>query len=170
MTKTCETVAGIVTSPLGNWTVEACQNGLHLVKLSKEVTDDNFLTLGTKAVQLTNSSVLLKPFEDWMKCYFSAKDDMEKVDKKLKICSHVADKCTGNFRQIVWLTLRNKVKFGQTTSYGKLGEMATQKPGLGRAVGTAMANNPISLVVPCHRVVKANGQPGNYSKCTKNKG
>ena len=60
---------------------------------------------------------------------------------------------SGKFRQRVWLTLQERVGFGQTTSYGELAKLCG-KGGAGRAVGSAMANNPISLIVPCHRVVK----------------
>ena len=60
---------------------------------------------------------------------------------------------SGKFRQRVWLTLQERVGFGQTTSYGELAKLCG-KEGAGRAVGSAMANNPISLIVPCHRVVK----------------
>jgi methylated-DNA-[protein]-cysteine S-methyltransferase len=53
------------------------------------------------------------------------------------------------------------VEFGQTVTYGQLAVMAG-RPGAARAVGTAMATNPLPLVVPCHRVVPASGGPGQY--------
>ena len=37
-----------------------------------------------------------------------------------------------------------------------------------RAVGSAMSNNPIGIIIPCHRVIKSNGQFGNYAKGEKN--
>ena len=40
--------------------------------------------------------------------------------------------------------------------------------GASRAVGTAMSNNPISIIVPCHRVIKSDGQLGNYAKGCRN--
>ena len=54
------------------------------------------------------------------------------------------------------------VRFGKTISYKELAAKAG-KPGASRAVGTAMANNPIPLIIPCHRVVKSDGTIGNYS-------
>ena len=40
--------------------------------------------------------------------------------------------------------------------------------GAARAVGTAMSNNPIQIIVPCHRVIKSDGSFGNYAKgCRK---
>ena len=50
---------------------------------------------------------------------------------------------------------------GQTRPYGWVAEKIGQ-PRAVRAVGTALARNPVPLVVPCHRVVKADGSVGNY--------
>ena len=55
----------------------------------------------------------------------------------------------------------SKVPFGQTVSYRDLAER-TGKPGASRAVGTAMATNPIPIVVPCHRVLRTGGALGGY--------
>ena len=76
-------------------------------------------------------------------------------------------KMGSEFRQKVWLTLKENVPFGQTISYGALANLSGH-PGASQAVGSAMSNNPISLIVPCHRVIKSDGQLGNYSKATKN--
>jgi methylated-DNA-[protein]-cysteine S-methyltransferase len=48
-----------------------------------------------------------------------------------------------------------------TVSYGALAEMAGY-PRAARAVGTAMATNPIPVVIPCHRVIRSDGSLGNY--------
>jgi O-6-methylguanine DNA methyltransferase len=52
--------------------------------------------------------------------------------------------------------------FGRVISYGALAKRSGS-PGAARAVGTAMATNPISLVIPCHRVVGSGGGLGGYS-------
>ncbi len=59
------------------------------------------------------------------------------------------------FQERVWKTLRS-IPFGHTTSYG---EIATRmgEPKAVRAVGAANGRNPISIIVPCHRVIGANG-------------
>ncbi len=57
------------------------------------------------------------------------------------------------FQQRVWATLQ-KIPFGQTRSYGALAEAL--KSGA-RAIGRANATNPICLIVPCHRVIGADG-------------
>ena len=50
---------------------------------------------------------------------------------------------------------------GQTRSYGWLAHQ-TGRPRAARAVGQTMARNPVPLVIPCHRVVRADGQVGHY--------
>ncbi len=59
------------------------------------------------------------------------------------------------------LTALETVPYGETVSYGELAGMAG-RPLASRAVGTAMATNPLPLVVPCHRVVAAGGRLGGY--------
>ena len=53
------------------------------------------------------------------------------------------------------------VPHGETVTYGELAEMAG-RPRAARAVGTAMATNPLPILVPCHRVVRAGGVLGAY--------
>ena len=60
------------------------------------------------------------------------------------------------------LTACRDITFGQTVSYGRLAEMAG-KPGAARAVGGALAKNPLPLIIPCHRVICANGKIGGFS-------
>jgi methylated-DNA-[protein]-cysteine S-methyltransferase len=55
----------------------------------------------------------------------------------------------------------SRVPYGQTVSYKDLAER-TGKPNASRAVGTAMATNPIPIVVPCHRVLRTGGALGGY--------
>ena len=65
------------------------------------------------------------------------------------------------FKQLVWKALR-EVRAGETISYGELAARVGA-PGAARAVGTANATNPICLVIPCHRVIRAGGGDiGNY--------
>jgi methylated-DNA-[protein]-cysteine S-methyltransferase len=62
------------------------------------------------------------------------------------------------FRQKVWMAMTS-VPFGQTTTYG---EVARQIGGGPRAVGGACGDNPIPIIIPCHRVLAATGV-GGYS-------
>ena len=59
----------------------------------------------------------------------------------------------------ILLTLRDRVSYGETVTYGELAEMVG-RPGAARAVGSTMARNPVPFLIPCHRVVAANGIGG----------
>lgn len=65
------------------------------------------------------------------------------------------------FHRTVLEALR-AVPAGETVSYGELARRVGN-PGASRAVGGAMARNPIPVVVPCHRVLATGGRLGNYS-------
>ena len=64
------------------------------------------------------------------------------------------------FRQLVQRHLP-EIGYGQTRTYGQVAELVGS-PKAVRAVGTACATNPLPVVVPCHRVLKADGTPGGY--------
>ncbi|WP_405582552.1 methylated-DNA--[protein]-cysteine S-methyltransferase [Streptomyces sp. NBC_01190] len=64
------------------------------------------------------------------------------------------------FQQRVWSAL-NDIPYGRTVSYGELAA-ALGQPGSSRAVGLANGKNPISIIVPCHRVIGANGSLTGY--------
>src|SRR5690606_4834791 len=59
------------------------------------------------------------------------------------------------FQIKVWQALCN-VPYGQVMSYGELAATAGLTPAHGRAVGTAVGRNPVSIVVPCHRIIGSN--------------
>jgi methylated-DNA-[protein]-cysteine S-methyltransferase len=65
------------------------------------------------------------------------------------------------FRRRVLLACR-RIPYGQTASYADLARVAGS-PSAFRAVGSAMANNPLPLVIPCHRVLRADGGIGGFS-------
>jgi methylated-DNA-[protein]-cysteine S-methyltransferase len=60
------------------------------------------------------------------------------------------------FEQRVWAALRG-IPYGETAAYGEIAEQIGA-PGAARAVGVANARNPIAIIVPCHRVIGANGK------------
>ncbi len=65
------------------------------------------------------------------------------------------------FQRAVWKAL-TKIPYGETTSYGALAKKLGQ-PGAARAVGLANGQNPIWLIVPCHRVIGADGSLTGYA-------
>ena len=65
------------------------------------------------------------------------------------------------FQQTVWLALM-RIPLGQTCTYGQLAQ-SIGKPSASRAVGTAVGHNPISVLIPCHRVIGSQGQMTGYA-------
>ncbi len=65
------------------------------------------------------------------------------------------------FSMRVWVALR-EIPYGQTVSYGELA-VRVGNPKAARAVGMANHRNPIPVIVPCHRVIGANGKPVGYA-------
>ncbi len=83
------------------------------------------------------------------------------LDGDFDVISEVRVATNGTpFQQCVWGKLR-EVPSGGTWSYGELAR-AIGKPKASRAVGLANGSNPIAIVVPCHRVIGANGSLTGY--------
>ena len=72
----------------------------------------------------------------------------------------------GDFRQVVWGILC-EIPYGEVTTYGEIARKAAAKMGRermsGQATGGAVGHNPISIIIPCHRVVGANGSLTGYA-------
>ena len=64
------------------------------------------------------------------------------------------------FQRRCWSVI-SAIPYGACVSYGEVA-WAAGRPGAARAAGTACAHNPITLLVPCHRVIAANGSIGGY--------
>ncbi|MGJ8640539.1 MAG: methylated-DNA--[protein]-cysteine S-methyltransferase [Opitutaceae bacterium] len=96
-------------------------------------------------------SVFQKAFSEWLEIYAS----LNSMDR----WKYLAPKGTA-FQMSVWKAL-NDVPYGKTVSYQAIAH-AIGNPMANRAVGTAVGSNPISLLIPCHRVIQASGAIGNY--------
>ena len=66
------------------------------------------------------------------------------------------------FQQLCYQTLKNKVPAGTVITYGGLAKLIGN-PKAFRAVGSAMNKNPFAPAIPCHRVVKSNGDLGGFA-------
>ncbi|GAT87183.1 methylated-DNA--protein-cysteine methyltransferase [Paenarthrobacter nicotinovorans] len=71
------------------------------------------------------------------------------------------------FQEKVWARLET-IPFGETVSYGELAQELGD-PHLAQAVGSAVGRNPISIIIPCHRVVGRKGQLTGYAGGLRNK-
>ncbi|MEE1923337.1 methylated-DNA--[protein]-cysteine S-methyltransferase [Pseudomonas sp. 148P] len=71
-----------------------------------------------------------------------------------------------DFRQAVW-TLLCEIPYGETTTYGEIAKAVAARTGLAsmssQAVGGAVGHNPISIIIPCHRVIGRDGSLTGYA-------
>lgn len=103
---------------------------------------------------------LLPVFEQtalWLDIYFSGKEPGFEPELTLQ---------GSEFRQSVWRVLRD-IPYGKTITYGDIAETIAAEKGLphmsAQAVGGAVGHNPISIIVPCHRVIGAHGSLTGYA-------
>ncbi len=81
--------------------------------------------------------------------------------KPVKFDTQIAKDSLSDFNWKV-LTACKKIPAGKTVSYSQLADMIGN-PHAGRAVGNALAKNPIPLIIPCHRVIHRDGSLGKFS-------
>ena len=72
-----------------------------------------------------------------------------------------------DFQKRAWIAL-TKIPYGETRTYGQQAQIAGQ-PSAVRAIGAANGKNPIGIIVPCHRVIGANGSLTGYAGGLHNK-
>jgi methylated-DNA-[protein]-cysteine S-methyltransferase len=94
---------------------------------------------------------LFREAADQLRAYFAG----ELTDFDLPLATTGAP-----FQQRVWAELR-KIPYGSTVSYGELARRMGA-PKASRAVGAANGGNPISIIIPCHRVIGSNGKLTGY--------
>lgn len=93
----------------------------------------------------------LAPAVEQLRAYFGG--ELRAFDLPLRL--------TGTpFQQTVWAELR-RIPYGETISYAELARRVGD-PKAARAVGSANGRNPVGVVVPCHRVIAADGTLGGY--------
>ena len=96
----------------------------------------------------------------WLDDYFAGRQT-ENAVMDGKTDGRITAKPKGTaFQQRVWQALLS-IPYGETVSYGELARMVGCKSA--QAVGQAVGANPIALLIPCHRVIAANGQLGGYA-------
>lgn len=75
----------------------------------------------------------------------------------------LATTAAGNeFQRRVWGSIA-RIPYGETTTYGKIARELGDDPTLARKVGGAVGRNPLSVIVPCHRVVGVDGKLTGYA-------
>jgi len=144
-------------TPIGRLLVVAGREGIVRIgfeeKSEGEALAEVAHALGPRVVA---SDAELAPARDALSAYFEAgeAEPLGALPVDLRLVR-------SPFRRAVLDTLRREVGPGATTFYGVLAARAGH-PGAARAVGTAVARNPVPLVVPCHRVLPGSGGIGAY--------
>lgn len=93
----------------------------------------------------------------WLDKYFKGTNPQI---NNIKLAPHGTE-----FQQKIWEIL-TKIPYGKTTTYGDIAKQYSIKTGKKtspRAVGTAIGKNPISIIIPCHRVIGKNGSLTGYA-------
>ncbi len=93
------------------------------------------------------SETMLSEAEEQIKYY---------LEGRLRQFSLPLDLQGTDFQKSVWEALRD-IPFGETRTYGQIADVIGN-PGGARAVGMANSKNPVPLIIPCHRVIGANGK------------
>ncbi|ODM95449.1 Methylated-DNA--protein-cysteine methyltransferase, partial [Orchesella cincta] len=161
----------VVKTPVGEYSVQACTKGLHSMDRSRDLGFNPDLSINVlESIEdaLPKAGVkkgdddphkILRQIAQWFHLYFSEPSKLHLTfPKSIAICAPSATE----FQLKVWETLRDRVPFGETVSYGELADLVGH-PKAARAVGSAMKCNPNPVLVPCHRVVRSNSELGNYN-------
>jgi methylated-DNA-[protein]-cysteine S-methyltransferase len=142
-----------VDSPVGSLLIAATPKGLVRVAYNVEDHDRVLDTLS----QRLSPRVLRAP----KRLSEAARELDEYFDGRRQVFDLPLDlSLSKGFRQLVQRHLP-EIGYGQTRTYGQVAALVGN-PRAVRAVGTACATNPLPVVVPCHRVLPANGTPGRY--------
>ncbi|WP_104722229.1 methylated-DNA--[protein]-cysteine S-methyltransferase [Helicobacter mesocricetorum] len=146
----------ICDSPIGKITL-ACDNKENLVGLWLEGQKYFGNTLKGKRV-MNDELKIFKKTKKWLERYFRG--------KKPKISELPLTPIGSAFQQNIWQTLC-MIPYGEVCTYGDIAKELAHQRGIAKmsaqAVGNAVGRNPISLIIPCHRVIGSNGKLTGYA-------
>ena len=108
-------------------------------------------------IEIKNDLPIFGKVESWLESYFSGKQTSITIPLQPKGTS---------FQQRVWQILQ-EIPYGKTMAYGEIAQRIAQEKGVetfsAQAVGQAVGKNPISILIPCHRVLGKNGALTGYA-------
>jgi len=153
-----EVAYATVDSPFGEMLVASTDRGV--VKLAlpshagRELKPDLVLTELAVAVspRVLEAPARLDPVRRALDSYFKGELQHFDIPVDWRLARGFTDKV---LHQVA------RIPYGRTLSYGQVAAKAGN-PRAFRAAGSACGVNPVPLIVPCHRVVQASGEPGNY--------
>ena len=108
-------------------------------------------------IEIKNDLPIFGQVESWLESYFSGKQTSITIPLQPKGTS---------FQQRVWQILQ-EIPYGETMTYGEIAQRIAKEKGVetfsAQAVGQAVGKNPISILIPCHRVLGKNGALTGYA-------
>lgn len=150
-----KTFTATYTSPLGPIVIESDGKAITSLRFSKEqacvasTTQEKAGNVAAITIPIITETI------QWLDDYFAGK----------RPCNVPRLNQQGTaFQKRVWQALFT-IRFGQTKTYGEIAKMVDCRSA--QAIGQAVGANPIALIIPCHRVIAANGQLGGYAYGTE---
>ena len=144
---------GHYSSPLGKILLAADEFGIRGLWFEGQ----KYFARGLPDERAETETPILKEAVRWLDIYFSGKEPD---------FTPPLHPVGSGFRQEVWKTLL-QIPYGKTITYGDISKQLAMRIGTERmsaqAVGGAVGNNEISIIIPCHRVVGANGSLTGYA-------
>lgn len=143
------------SSPLGEILIKSSKNAITSLSFTQAETKK----AETKKAETkqTETCRVLEKAKVWLEGYFAGKNS--KIDFPLEPNGTP-------FQKMVWQCLLD-INYGEVSTYGMVAKKVAQKLGKqkmsARAVGRAVGSNPISIIIPCHRVLGANGALTGYA-------
>ena len=139
----------VTESPIGPLRIVARDGAITAIEFSPF----NPLGAGQPVGAREDDDPLLRRAVDQLAAYFGR--DLKEFDLPLAPRGSA-------FQQLVWAQLLT-IGYGQTASYGEIARRLGKTNAVSRAVGLANGRNPIPIVIPCHRVIGANGTLTGYA-------
>ena len=139
----------VTDSPIGPLRIVARDGAITAIEFSPFRPPDTGQPLGFQQ----DDDPLLRQAVDQLAAYFAG--DLTEFDLPLAPRG-------STFQQAVWEQLRT-IAYGDTASYGEIAHRLGKTNAASRAVGLANGRNPIPIVIPCHRVIGANGTLTGYA-------
>ena len=135
-----------IDSPVGRLLIAATDDGLRYIHF-----ENGGMPKHKKDEVWVESAEKIKPYADELKAYF--KGELRAFKSRLDLVGT-------EFQKKCWQAL-TRIPYGKTCSYADIAR-EVGSPNAFRAVGQANHNNPIPIIVPCHRVIGANGTLTGY--------
>ena len=147
-----KTFTATYISPLGSIVIESDGQAITSLRFSSEIAS----TAPKEAPkEIVTTIPIIAETIQWLDDYFAGK----------RPCNVPRLNPQGTaFQKRVWTALFT-IWFGQTKTYGEIAKMVDCRSA--QAVGQAVGRNPIALIIPCHRLIAANGQLGGYAYGTE---